>query len=127
MKDFISLGLALGALLACGQSATGKQLAVRAVSDLGCENEQIQTYKLDSRTMVASGCGREATYVESCETCTNGLTKMNETCNCTWVLNGAVRSRSTTPIPCATQPPPTAAVPASNAVQDAGVAPPREL
>jgi hypothetical protein len=94
MRDFFSLGALLGALLACGESATGKQLAVRAASDLGCQNEQIRSRSLDPRTVVAAGCGREATYVEDCETCTNGFTKMNETCNCTWILSGSVRSHA---------------------------------
>jgi hypothetical protein len=94
MKDVITLGLVLVALLACGQSATQQQLVARAVSDLGCQNERIESHSLDSRTVIAVGCGREATYVEDCETCTNGLTKMNETCNCTWVLSGAVRNRA---------------------------------
>jgi hypothetical protein len=94
MKDVISLGFVLVALLACGQSATQQQLVARAASDLGCQNERIESHELDSRTVIAVGCGHEATYVEDCETCTNGLTKMNETCNCTWVLSGAVRHRA---------------------------------
>jgi hypothetical protein len=95
MKNLVPLGLLLVALLACGgQSATNQQLVARAASDLGCQNERIASRELDERTRIAVGCGLEATYVEDCETCTNGLTKMNETCDCTWVLSGAVRKRA---------------------------------
>ena len=108
MRNLFPTGFVFLVLLACSQSATHQQLVVRAASDLGCTQERIESHELDSRTVVASGCGREATYVEDCETCTNGLTKMNETCDCAWLLNGTVRSRASTPLGSSARPAPSA-------------------
>jgi hypothetical protein len=66
-----------GVLYGCG--ATVAQLKTRAAFDLKCPEASIQITKIDSRTNGVSGCGQQATYVESCA-------KPNGT-DCTWILN----------------------------------------
>jgi hypothetical protein len=100
----------LAALLvvsACAQEerpaeAPGVQLRTRAENDLRCSAAEIHSKTLDDRTRVAWGCGRRATYVESCEACgEHGIAVRaiggasivdteTQRCNCTWMLNSTV-------------------------------------
>jgi hypothetical protein len=73
---------------------TVASLKVRAASDFACTPTDIKTTTIDDRTRVATGCGKRATYVEHCETCTDtalqavsGIVAMDR-CNCTWMLDG---------------------------------------
>ena len=65
-------------LPACG--ATLEQLRSRASFDLGCPANQLDVVEIDQRTRGVRGCGKQATYVESCTTA-------DRSTGCTWVLN----------------------------------------
>jgi hypothetical protein len=69
-------------LLLGGCGATPAQLRVRAAFDLGCDPAAISTRELDAGTRVASGCGRQAVYVEN----------FNQSVHPVWMLNSEVRS-----------------------------------
>jgi hypothetical protein len=60
----------------CVMPASESQLRTRAAFDMSCTEPQVQIVKLDSRTRGVSGCGRKATYVETCDQS-----------SCTWVQN----------------------------------------
>jgi hypothetical protein len=62
--------------------ATHTQLVDRASFDLDCPRSEIKTVTLDDRTRGVSGCGKQMTYVESCDRDNFGNKE-----NCTWVLN----------------------------------------
>jgi hypothetical protein len=92
-------------LVACTRNSNVKSpaetvaaLKVRAASDFACTPSDIKTTTVDDRTKIVTGCGRRATYVEHCETCTDtGLQMMTgivamDRCNCTWTLDGAASS-----------------------------------
>ena len=55
--------------------------------DLGNRPEAISARSVDDQTRVASGCGKEATYVEIC------AGRGHE--ECTWLLNSAIRPAHT--------------------------------
>jgi hypothetical protein len=78
------LVLVVGALLACGAST--EQLKTRAAFDLKCPEDQINLVEIDSRTKGVSGCGQQATYVESCDAPPDNMAR-----DCTWVLNSPGR------------------------------------
>jgi len=66
----------------CG-GASQRQLLVRAEVDLGCPSSRISTRTLvDSvgtgKTVAVEGCGRQATYVQTCEDSADAPG------NCTW-------------------------------------------
>ncbi len=65
-----------------GCGATLEQLQARAAFDLGCPKEQLSVVELDGQTRGVTGCGKKATYVESCRSAMNGAPV-----DCTWVLN----------------------------------------
>jgi hypothetical protein len=88
------MGLVMAAA-ACMMSATADQLTRRASFDLGCVTSELRYTKIDALTQGVTGCGRRATYVESCRPGYNNMPGP-----CTWVLNGAVES---------TEPPPSTA------------------
>jgi len=69
------------------------KLKRRAASDLDCSSSEVRTNTIDDRTRVAEGCGRRATYVETCEACVHGVGSMRsvDRCNCTWVMDSARR------------------------------------
>ncbi len=73
------------ALLAGGCGASLEQLQNRAAADFNCQPAAITARELDHETKIASGCGKEATYVESC--------KGKKRSNCTWMLNSEIRHR----------------------------------
>ena len=58
-----------GLLLGCGSArgASLSQLQQRAQIDLSCPGHQLRHYRLDGRTEVVQGCGRQLVYVDSCE------------------------------------------------------------
>lgn len=66
---------------ACG--ATLDQLQSRAALDLDCHPKAISSRELDDQTRIASGCGKQAIYVETC-------TSPNHS-GCTWLLNSSIR------------------------------------
>lgn len=67
----------------CATGATVQQLRARAAFDFGCREGELEVVELDSRTRGVKGCGRRATYVETCKPCANGY----QACECTWLLN----------------------------------------
>ena len=75
--------LMVGVLTAPGCAATFEQLQARAALDLECQPAAISGRRVDDHTMVASGCGKQAIYVETC-------TGDNHT-GCTWLLNSTVK------------------------------------
>lgn len=79
--------LMMGVLACGGCGATLEQLQNRAAVDLDCRPEAITGRELDGETTIASGCGKQAIYVE---TCTG-----RDRSNCTWMLNSPVRQVET--------------------------------
>jgi len=70
-------------LTASGCGATFEQLQRRAALDLECRPEAISARYLDAETSVATGCGKQAIYVETCSS--------NNHTGCAWMLNSAVK------------------------------------
>ena len=68
--------VSLAALVGC--SATKEQLLKRAAFDLRCTKDEMRVTRIDARTRGVRGCGKQATYIESCDA-NRG--------SCTWVLN----------------------------------------
>jgi hypothetical protein len=62
--------------------ATRDQLLARAAFDLDCDRNKIVVVQIDDQTNGVRGCGKRATYVETCDG-----PKQNENTSCTWVLN----------------------------------------
>jgi hypothetical protein len=69
----------------CRAEATEDQLARRASFDFGCAVSELRFSRIDERTTGVVGCGKHATYVESCD----GL-RTNTSTRCTWLLNGKI-------------------------------------
>jgi hypothetical protein len=78
------IATALFAAVGCG--ATTYQLQNRAAVDFNCQSSKITARELDSETRIATGCGKEAVYVQHC----NG--RGHE--GCTWMLNSEIRKSS---------------------------------
>lgn len=76
--------LALGGVsaLGCGAApgASLRQLQQRAQIDMGCLGPYLTHYRLDDRTEVVQGCGRQLVYVESCQ-------RIAGEHRCTWMMN----------------------------------------
>jgi hypothetical protein len=70
-------------LTAPGCGATFEQLQARAALDLECQPTAISGRRVDDRTVVASGCGEQAIYVETCTS--------NNHSGCTWLLNSTIK------------------------------------
>lgn len=96
LVDSVSVGLRLLAMRyalfvvmasGCISSASGDQLTRRASFDLNCPTSNLRYRQIDDRTQGVSGCGKRATYVESCE---GPRTSANT--NCTWLINGSITS-----------------------------------
>lgn len=69
----------------CRAEATHDQLSRRASFDFGCAARDLRFTAIDERTSGVEGCGKRATYVETCD---GPRTNTNTTC--TWVLNGKI-------------------------------------
>jgi hypothetical protein len=104
MKKLVAVGLA-ALIAACAGEAPPPEspasvVGRRAADDLQCPATDVHTKTLDDRTRKAWGCGRAATYVESCEACGStghvgpfGVVETtNDRCNCTWMLNSPVQT-----------------------------------
>ena len=75
-----------GCVAACATTgATGQQLTRRASFDLDCAPGDLRYRRIDSQTQGVLGCGRRATYVETCS-----RPSQYSELECTWVLNGSV-------------------------------------
>jgi hypothetical protein len=98
----------------CAPAASAKQLTSRASFDLACPSASLRYKKIDDRTQGVLGCGKQATYVESCDRRSRGDGERG----CTWVLNGRIEAGSAAP-PAA--PPPSATTPAPVAVPTAPI------
>lgn len=70
--------------LSSGCGATLAQLQTRAALDLDCTPASITARDVDIGTMVASGCGKQAIYIEHCVG--------NNHSSCTWMLNSEIKS-----------------------------------
>ena len=73
-------GLVCWVLLLTGCSATLEQLKDRATFDLQCSENQLRLTRIDDRTYGVAGCGKRATYVDTCD-------QLQTRADCTWVLN----------------------------------------
>jgi hypothetical protein len=95
MVQVIRCHVAIGLLCAsgCATWANVQQLRTRAAFDFGCRESELQVVELDARTRGVKGCGRRATYVETCKPCANGY----QDCECTWLLNTDATRVETTP------------------------------
>lgn len=76
--------LAMSGLIS-GCAATQDQLVRRASFDLDCQPAMLRYQEIDRRTRGVIGCGKHATYVESCDG-----PRDNAMTSCTWVLNGQI-------------------------------------
>jgi hypothetical protein len=81
--------LAITFLMAAGCAATFEQLQARAAIDLDCRPEAITAQAVDAETRIASGCGKQAVYIESC--------MRGNHSDCTWSLNSPVRTTGAAP------------------------------
>jgi hypothetical protein len=93
MKSIPTVALCLSVALVAGcyaQAARG-DLVNRAAFDLGCESSKLRYTPINSHTQGVVGCGKRATYVESCD---GQRTHLGTTC--TWVLNGTIADSSPT-------------------------------
>jgi hypothetical protein len=91
MKGVSGVVLALALLCGCYATASSDQLARRASFDLECATHGLHYQGIDDSTMAVYGCGKQATYIESCDgSRTHALT------TCTWILNGNVRPSTET-------------------------------
>ena len=71
-------------LVFSGCGPTLEQFQTRAAQDLDCQPASITARQLDTSTMVAAGCGKQAIYIEHC-------TGTNHS-ECTWMLNSEIKS-----------------------------------
>jgi hypothetical protein len=72
--------LALPVIVTSGcVGAVVSQVAKRASFDMSCPAEQIELVQLSGSAFGARGCGKQATYVSSCDSS-----------SCTWVVNSDV-------------------------------------
>src|SRR5450432_4088226 len=78
--------LMTASLMAPGCGATFEQLQARAALDLECQPAAISAHSVDGQTRVASGCGKQAIYVETCSGHNHS--------DCTWMLNSVGRGRA---------------------------------
>jgi hypothetical protein len=69
--------------------ATGDQLTRRASFDLDCGSNELRYLRIDARSQGVAGCGKHATYIESCD---GQRGEMGTTC--TWILNGSIEAAS---------------------------------
>ena len=70
--------------LGCATQPTPRdRLLKRAAFDLHCTKDEMTVSKIDERTRGVRGCGRQATYVQTCDH--YGVAAYN----CTWVMNTA--------------------------------------
>ena len=75
----------VGAGAGCAtEESPREQLLKRAAFDLRCTKDELRVTKIDERTRGVRGCGKRATYVQSC----GQVTPFED---CTWVMN--TRSR----------------------------------
>lgn len=100
------LSVMLAGLCGCYVAgATGEQLTSRASFDLDCAPSGLRYRRIDPQTQGVVGCGKRATYVESCaRSGTSGE-------DCTWVLNGRVEASAAPPSPPGAEPPPPPRMP----------------
>jgi hypothetical protein len=70
--------------LSSGCGATLAQLQTRAALDLDCSPASITARNIDTETLVASGCGKQAIYIEHCVG--------NHHSHCTWMLNSTIKA-----------------------------------
>lgn len=78
---FVALAAATGSL---GCNVSNLQLQTRAASDLKCERSAVTLHTIGEHTYAATGCGRQARYVEICEIASPAL---NVRSDCRWVRN----------------------------------------
>lgn len=69
-------------------AATPQQLRARAGFDLNCAQDQLQIVAIDESTRGVRGCGKQATYMERCNT----TDRMAFGAECAWVLNSDTQS-----------------------------------
>jgi hypothetical protein len=83
--------LAITFVSVCGCGATFEQLQARAAVDFECHPAAISSQAIDGYTTLASGCGKQAVYVETCTS--------NNHSGCTWMLNSPIKPAAGSPVP----------------------------
>jgi hypothetical protein len=84
MRGVLMIVLVSGLASGCA-AATHDQLVRRASFDFDCGPDMLRYREIDDRTRGVTGCGKRATYVESCD----GPREKANT-SCTWILNGEI-------------------------------------
>ena len=80
---FVLLGVS--GLVGC--FASDQQLLRRASFDMGCPEPQLQLVGIDAETTGVVGCGKRATYIQSCAKPDDPINKQ-----CTWVKNSETKT-----------------------------------
>ncbi len=83
MKKMLLMAFMLGG---CATIPKAEQVKLRASQDFKCDQDQVQTRQVDAKTVHASACGQEATYVEECP--------FPDSTRCNWVSRDSVESAS---------------------------------
>ncbi|HEY7371041.1 MAG TPA: hypothetical protein VIF57_02610 [Polyangia bacterium] len=79
-----AVSIAAVVVVGCATGPTSRdKLLKRAAFDLHCTKDELSVSKIDDRTRGVRGCGRQATYVQSCDGHYGAASF-----NCTWVMNG---------------------------------------
>ena len=76
----------------CRHIASPEQLDRRAAQDLRCPPADQRVIEIDERTRVVEGCGRSATYVDSCAYGTAPAGSRLHLERCTWILNSDIET-----------------------------------
>ena len=74
----------LGLFLLAGCGATVPQLQTRAALDLDCRADAISVVAVDRATRIATGCGKQAIYVEN----------FNNSRHPGWLLNSEIKPQT---------------------------------
>jgi hypothetical protein len=88
-KGELVLSALLVGLAVSGCATTEKRgdlLRKRAAFDLHCTRDELSVTRLDERTRGVTGCGRQATYLYTCERPNNAFDP-----GCSWVMNNRGR------------------------------------
>ncbi|HEY5960218.1 MAG TPA: hypothetical protein VIV60_26880 [Polyangiaceae bacterium] len=105
LMDFVGRWRLLGSVCismvltgACAETTSGAKHPVRARApfDLHCDAQELSFDRLDEKTIGVSGCGKRATYIETCrDTIDSGASfivkaPVTDT-ECQWVMNSSGR------------------------------------
>lgn len=83
----LSVILLVGSFLLSGCGASLDKLVKRAEFDLDCPQNALEVIDLGELTKGVKGCGKRATYVESC----NHPSRASQSCK--WILNTSLEEK----------------------------------